>query len=428
MPAEFFSRNRDALRALLKPRSLVVLHANDVMPTNADGVMAHKQNTDLLYLTGVHQEKTILLIATDLNADPDFQEILFVRETNEEIAVWEGQKLDKASATAASGIKRVEWTSTFEKVFERLAPQCEHLYLFTNEHLRASTPVETRNDRFIHQCRARFPLHTYERLAPLMQRLRMIKREEEIVMLQKACDITEAGFRRVLGFVQPGVGEWEVEAEFIHEFVRSGSRGFAYLPIIGSGKNACVLHYIDNNQICQDGEMLLLDVAAEYGGWNADLTRTIPVNGRFTTRQREVYNAVLRVLRATNELLRPGNTMSQLHKQVVELVERELIGLGLIDATEAEQQGPDKPLVAKYFMHGISHHLGLDVHDVAPPNEPFAPGMVFTIEPGIYIREEALGIRLENDFLIGEHENIDLMASIPIEVDEIEACMVAANH
>ena len=423
--AEFYARNRESLRALLKPRSLVVVHANDVMPTNADGVMAHKQNTDLLYLTGVHEEETVLLIATGLNAEPDFQEILFVRETNEEIAVWEGQKLDKPSATATSGIKRVEWTSRFESIFDRLAPQCDHLYLLTNEHLRASTPVETRNDRFIRHCRARYPLHAFERLAPLMQRLRMIKRDEEIAMLQKACDITGAGFRRVLEFVKPGVGEWEVEAEFIHEFVRSGSRGFAYLPIIGTGKNACVLHYIDNNQVCRDGEMLLLDVAAEYGGWNADLTRTIPVNGRFTPRQREVYNAVLRVLRSTNGLLRPGNTPGKLQKQVVELMERELIGLGLIDAREAEQQGPDKPLVAKYFMHGVSHHLGLDVHDIAPPDEPFAPGMVFTIEPGIYIREEGIGIRLENDFVIGETENTDLMADIPIEPDQIEAAMAA---
>jgi Xaa-Pro aminopeptidase len=422
-PAEFFSRNRENLRAMLKPRSLVIVHANDVMPTNADGVMAHRQNSDLFHLTGIYQEETILLIATGLNAEPDHTEILFLRETNEEIAVWEGQKLDKEAATVASGIKRVEWTQAFQSYFHRLAPQCDHIYLLTNEHLRAAAMVETRNDRFIQECRQRYPLHAYERLAPLMQRLRMIKSEEEIAMLQKACDITEAGFRRVLEFVKPGVGEWEIEAEFLHEFVRSGSRGFAYLPIIGSGKNACVLHYIENNQICQDGEMLLLDVAAEYAGWNADLTRTIPVNGKFTPRQRDVYNAVLRVLRATNDLLRPGNTPSKLQKQVVELMKQELIDLGLIDAEEAKAQGPENPLVARYFMHGISHHLGLDVHDVAPPNEPFAPGMVFTIEPGIYIREEGLGVRLENDVLIGEKENIDLMASIPIEVDEIEILM-----
>lgn len=422
-PAEFFTRNRENLRALLKPRSLVIVHSNDVMPTNADGVMAFRQNSDLYHLTGIDQEETILMIATGLNADPDHTEVLFVRETSEEIAVWEGHKLDKAEATAASGIKRVEWTQAFQNQFHRLAPQCDHIYLLTNEHLRATAVVETRNDRFIRECRTRYPLHNYERLAPLMHRLRMIKGDEEIAMLQKACDITEAGFRRVCGFVKPGVGEWEIEAELLHEFVRSGSRGFAYLPIIGSGASACVLHYIDNHQRCQDGEMLLLDVAAEYAGWNADLTRTIPVNGKFTPRQRDVYHAVLRVLRATNDLLRPGNTPANLQKQAIELMEKELIGLDLIDADEAAKQGPGKPLVAKYFMHGVSHHLGLDVHDVAPPNEPFAPGMVFTIEPGIYIREEGLGVRLENDVLIGEHANTDLMANIPIEVDEIEALM-----
>jgi Xaa-Pro aminopeptidase len=422
-PAEFFTRNREALRAMLKPRSLVIVHANDVMPTNADGTMAFRQNSDLYHLTGVQQEETILLIATGLNAEPDHIEMLFVRETNEEIAVWEGQKLDKTAATAVSGIKRVEWMQGFQNHFHRLVPQIDHIFLLTNEHLRAAAIVETRNDRFIRQCRERYPLHTYERLAPLMQRLRMIKSREEIAMMQKACDITEAGFRRVLGFVKPGVGEWEIEAEFLHEFVRSGSRGFAYQPIIGSGKNACVLHYIDNDQRCRDGDLLLLDVAAEYAGWNADLTRTIPVNGKFTPRQRAVYNAVLRILRATNDLMRPGNTPTNLQKQVVGLMEKELIGLGLIDAVEAAKQGPDKPLVAKYFMHGVSHHLGLDVHDVAPANEPFAPGMVFTIEPGIYIREEGLGIRLENDVLIGEHSNTDLMASIPIEADEIEVLM-----
>ena len=422
-PSDFFARNRENLRALLKPRSLVIVHSNDVMPTNADGVMAFRQNTDLYHLTGIDQEETILVIATGLNAEPDHTEILFTRETSGQIAIWEGNKLTKEAATSASGIKKVEWTTAFDNQFHRLAPQCEHIYLLTNEHLRAAAVVETRNDRFIRQCRERYPLHNYERLAPLMHKLRMIKADEEIAMLRKACDITDAGFRRVLQFVKPGVGEWEVEAEFLHEFIRSGSRGFAYLPIIGSGANACALHYIDNNRRCADGEMLLLDVAAEYAGWNADMTRTIPVNGRFTPRQRDVYNAVLRVLRAANELLRPGNTPSKYHKQVVEIMQGELVGLGLIDAKEAAAQGPEKPLVAKYFMHGVSHHLGLDVHDVAPPNEPIAPGMVFTIEPGIYIREEGLAVRLENDVLIGEDSNIDLMAHIPIEADEIEALM-----
>ncbi|MCU0780538.1 MAG: M24 family metallopeptidase, partial [Akkermansiaceae bacterium] len=295
----------------------------------------------------------------------------------------------------------------------------------TNEHLRAAAVVETANDRFIRECKSRYPLHRYERLAPLMHRLRMIKSPEEIAIIQHACDITEAGFRRVLGFIKPGVGEWEIEAELIHEFIRRKSRGFAYQPIIGSGKNACVLHYVENHSVCQDGEMVLLDVAAEYAGWASDLTRTVPVNGRFTPRQRQVYDAVLRVLRAANTILRPGIRILDYQNQVLEIMEAELIGLGLIDAAAAKDQGPDKPLVKKYFMHGTSHHMGLDVHDVSPPHQPVEEGMVFTIEPGIYIREESLGVRLENDYLIGATENIDLMASIPIEADEIEALMNA---
>jgi Xaa-Pro aminopeptidase len=339
--------------------------------------------------------------------------------------VWEGEKLTKEQARAVSGIERIEWSASFESFLHRLLPQADHVYLATNEHLRASTVVETRNDRFIKDCQARYPLHRYERLAPLMHRLRMLKEPDEIRMLQKACDITEAGFRRLLGFIKPGVGEWEIEAELLHEFVRRGSRGFAYNPIIGSGKNACILHYVENDQVCKDGEMILLDVAAEYAGWNSDLTRTVPVNGKFSKRQREVYDAVLRVFRGANDILRPGNTPMEYQKQVVEMMERELIGLKLFTAKEAKEQGPDKPLTKKYFMHGTSHHLGLDVHDVSPPHQPFAEGMVFTIEPGIYIREEGLGVRIENDILIRKDANFDLMGKIPIEADEIEALMNA---
>lgn len=406
----------------MKPNSIAIVHANDIYPTNADGSMAFKQNADLFYLTGVDQEETVLVLMPDAK-DPKQREILFVKETSELIAIWEGDKLTKEQARAATGIERIEWSSSFEAMLHTLVPQADNIYLPTNEHLRASVIVETRNDRFIKQCQVRYPLHRYERLAPLMHQLRMTKDPVEIDMIQKACDITEAGFRRLLGFVKPGVGEWEIEAELLHEFVRRGSRGFAYGPIIGAGKNACVLHYVENDKVCQAGDCVLLDVAAEYGGWASDLTRTIPVSGRFSARQRQVYDAVLRVLRGANKLLRPGNTPIEYQKQVVELMEGELVGLGLIDARAAKEQGPDKPLVRKYFMHGTSHHMGLDVHDVAPPNEPFAEGMVFTIEPGIYIREEGLGVRLENDVLIGKHENFDLMGKIPIEADEIEALM-----
>jgi Xaa-Pro aminopeptidase len=420
--ADFFTSNRDRLRALLKPGALVVLHANDILPTNADGTLPFRQNSDLYHLTGVDQEETVLVLLPGADDEKE-REILFVRETNEHIAVWEGEKLTKERAREISGIPRVEWTSAFPGFLHRLAPQTERIYLTTNEHLRAAAVVETRNDRFIRECQKRYPLHRYERLAPLMHQLRMIKGEEEIRVLKHACDITGAGFRRVLGFIRPGVGEWEIEAEFIHEFVRRGSRGFAYQPIIGSGANACVLHYVDNHHRCRDGDLVLMDVAAEYAGWNADMTRTVPVSGCFTRRQREVYDAVLRVLRGANAILRPGNDPRTYQKQVMEMMERELVGLGLFSAKEAREQGPDKPLVKKYFMHGTSHHLGLDVHDVSPPGQVFAEGMVFTIEPGIYIREEGIGIRLENDVLIGPDGNTDLMAEIPIEADEIESLM-----
>ena len=420
---QLFIRNRENLQKLLKPKSIVVLHANDIMPTNADGVMPFIQNTDLFYLSGVNQEDTVLILFPDAIDEKD-REILCVKETSELIAIWEGEKLTKEQATEVSGIKRVEWSDTFEQHLHRLVPQADHVYLATNEHVRAAAVVETRNDRFIKQCRERYPLHHYERLAPLMHRLRITKDTVELEMLQKAIDITEAGFRRVLPFIKPGVGEWEVEAEYLHEFVRSRSRGFAYPPIIGSGKNACVLHYVENNCVMADGEMVLMDVAAEWANWNADMTRTVPVNGRFTDRQRDVYNAVLRVFRGATDILRPGMTPNRWRKETVDLMEVELIKLGLIDADEAKDQDPEeKPLVKKYFMHGVGHHLGLDVHDVHPPHEPVAEGMVFTVEPGIYIREESLGVRLENDILIGADRNIDLFENIPIEADEIEELM-----
>ena len=420
--ALLFVNNRARLTEKFKPSSLAVFHSNDVMPTNADGTMPLKQNTDLYYLSGIDQEESILLLFPDAKNSAE-REILFIRETNETIAIWEGPKHTKAQAKELSGIQNIQWLSNFDAVFHKLAQQAEHLYLNTNEHLRASTSVETRDARFIKKCLSHYPLHKYERLAPLMHQLRAIKSSEEIKMLQKACDITEAGFRRILNFVQPGVGEWEIEAEYIHEFLRSKSKGFAYSPIIGSGKNACILHYLENNDTCADGELLLMDVAAEYGNWNADMTRTIPVNGRFTDRQRTVYNAVLRVLKQANNILRPGILPSVYHQQVLSFMETELVQLGLIDESEAKAQDDSKPLVKKYFMHGTSHHLGLDVHDVAPIDEPVAEGMVFTIEPGIYIPEENLGVRLENNFLVGKDKNTDLMANIPIEADDIEALM-----
>ena len=424
--SELFEHNRLRLYPMLKPNSIGILDSNDLMPTNGDGTLPWRQNSDLYYLAGIDQEESTLLLFPDA-AEASDREILFIKETSEHIAIWEGEKLSKQRASELSGIANVQWNCQFNSVLERLTQQAEHIYLNANEHPRANMTVQTRDVRLLEKCQQDFPHHQYERLAPLMHQLRIIKHSAEINMIQKACDITEAGFRRVLGFIRPSVGEWEIEAEFIHEFITQQSSGFAYSPIIASGESSCILHYIKNNQRCQDGDLILMDVAAEYANWNSDMTRTVPVNGKFSKRQRAVYDSVLRVLRKCNDILRPGITPKDYQNQTINFVESELIELGLIDEEEAKQQDASKPLVKKYFMHSTSHHLGLDVHDVCPPDEPYAAGMVLTIEPGIYIPDEKIGIRLENNILIRETDNLDLMANIPIEADQIEALM-ASTH
>lgn len=420
---ELFVRNRKRLAELLEPGAMAIVHANDILPANADGVLPFVQNRDLYYLSGVDQEETVVIIFPDAAEEKD-REILFVRETSELLSIWEGEKLSKEQAVGVSGIEQVNWSSSFEAHFHRLMPQARSIYLATNEHLRAQVVVETRNARFIKECQDRYPLHDYRRLAPLMDELRVIKDKVELEQLQKAIDLTEAGFRRALGFIKPGVGEWEIEAEYLHEFVSKRSKGFAYPPIVGSGKNACVLHYVDNNETCSDGEMVLMDVGAEWANWNADMTRTVPVSGRFTDRQRDVYNSVLRVQRGSTDFLRPGVTQQEWRDYTIELMEAELIRLGLINSDDAKEQDPhDRHLVKKYYMHGIGHHLGLDVHDVGNAYEPIKEGMVFTVEPGIYIREENLGVRIEDNILIGPEKNVNLFESFPVEVEEIEEAM-----
>ncbi len=419
---QLFVSNRERLTALLQPRSLAILNANDVLPTNADGTLRFRQNNDLFYLSGIDQEESILLLFPDC-PDPKHREVLFLRETNERIAVWEGYKYTKDHARAVSGIQTVYWTHQFDNILRTLVFEAERLYLNTNEHTRAEVVVETRDARFVADFQRRFPLHRYERLAPLMHGLRAIKLPQEVELLSEAIRITEAGFRRVLGFVKPGVWEFEIEAELLHEFVRQRSRGFAYEPIVASGANACVLHYLFNNQQCQAGDVILLDVAAEYANYNADLTRSIPVSGRFTPRQRAVYDAVLRVFREAKAMLRPGTVWDEYHREVGLVMESELKGLGLLSQKDIDDQNPDWPAYKKYFMHGTSHFLGLDVHDVGNKYRPFEPGMVFTCEPGIYIPEEGLGIRLENNILITEGGNLDLMAGIPLEAEEVEGLM-----
>ncbi len=419
-----FVENRERLAKLLKPKSLAIFNSNDPMPTNADGTMGFQQNSDLLYLSGIDQEESILLIFPDC-PDPKYREILFLKETSELIAIWEGYKYTKEHATEVSGIQTIMWTKQFEGFLTSIIFEAENIYLNTNEHIRNHSYVQTRDRKFITWAMEHYPLHKYERLAPLMAQLRMIKSTVEIDTIREACRITELGFRRLLSFVKPNVTEYEIEAELIHEFVRNRSKGFAYTPIIASGASACVLHYIENNRVCKDGDLILLDVAAEYANYNSDLTRTIPVNGRFTQRQRAVYNAVHRVFDYAKSILKVGVLWEDYQKEVESFMEGQLIDLGLLNRAEVEKQNPDSPLFRKYFMHGVSHHLGLDVHDVWNKYRKVESGMVFTIEPGIYIREEGLGIRLENNVLITETGSIDLMANIPIAAEEIEDLMNA---
>ena len=416
-----FVENRRRLTERMLPNSLAVVNANDILPTNADGTLRLVANSDLFWLTGVNQEETILLLYPGAE-DPKHREILFLRDTNDLIATWEGRKLGIEEARQRTGIRQVHWLGEFPGLFRRLMCESEHVYLNSNEHKRASVEVETREARFVRRVQSEFPLHDYHRRARLLHELRVVKHPVEIDLLRRACDLTRAGFERVARHVVPGMGETELEAEFAHEFIRGGG-GFAYTPIIASGPNACILHYIDNDQPCRDGDLLLLDVGASYANYNADLTRTIPVNGRFTRRQREVYQAVLRVLRGCIAGLVPGKRPRDWQREAEQLIEAELVDLGLLSLREIRRQDPDRPAFRKYFMHGVGHPLGLDVHDVGLTTEPFQEGWVMTVEPAIYIREEGLAVRLENDVVIRAGGNEDLMADIPIEPDAIEALM-----
>ncbi len=421
LPAALFTLNRERLVKKLLPRSLAVLNANDLMPTNADGTMGHLQNADLFYLTGVHQEETILLLAPAA-FDPNHREILFVRQPNEHLAIWEGHKLTKDQATAVSGIKNVKWLTEFPTIFRQVMCELENVYLNANEHQRADATVETRDARFVRECRRQFPLHHYQRLAPLMHDLRAVKSPHEIDAIKAACDLTGRGFKRVCKFVRPGVNETGVEAELAHEFIRHKGQ-FAYPPIIAAGANNNILHYNQNDQPCKKGDLLLLDVAAGLGNYMSDLTRTIPVSGRFTRRQRRVYDAVLRIFRALVAACVPGKTTKDLRQECEERTAKECVDLGLLKMSELKKQKPDEPAVRKFFMHGVSHPIGLDVHDVTYTHFKIAPGWVLTVEPGIYVPAEGFGVRLENTVLVTANGPQDLMADIPIEAGEIEHLM-----
>lgn len=385
--------------------------------------MPFQQHRDIFYLSGVDQEESVLVLFPDCPKEKH-REILFLRETNEHIAIWEGEKLTKERAFEVSGIQTVYWLKEMEKILFELMTQCDTVYLNTNEHYRSNVETETREARFIKWLKDKYPAHSVAKSNPILQRLRSVKDAVEIDLIQTACNITEKGFKRILGFVKPGVWEYEIEAEFMHEFLRNRSKGFAYTPIIASGNSANVLHYIENNQQCKAGELLLLDVGAEYANYSSDMTRTIPVSGKFNDRQKAVYNAVLRVKNEATKLLVPGNYWAEYHVEVGKIMTSELLGLGLLDKADVQNENPDWPAYKKYFMHGTSHHMGLDTHDYGLLTEPMQAGMVFTVEPGIYIPEEGFGIRVEDDVVIQEKgEPFNLMRNIPIEVDEIEDLM-----
>jgi len=418
-----FIKNRKHFTSKMKSNSLAVFNSNDIYPISADSTMPFEQHRDIFYLSGVDQEESILVLFPDCPKEKH-REILFLKETNEHIAVWEGEKLTKEKAFETSGIKTVYWLQDMEKIMFEIMTQCDTVYINTNEHYRANVETETREDRFTKWLKEKYPAHRVAKSNPILQRLRSVKDPIEIDLIQHACNITEKGFRRILNFVKPNVWEYEIEAEFMHEFLRNRSKGFAYTPIVASGNNANVLHYVENKKQCKAGDLILLDVGAEYDNYSSDMTRTIPVSGQFTDRQKAVYNAVLSVKNEATKLLVPGTDWADYHVEVGKLMTSELLGLKLLDKADVKNEDPDWPAYKKYFMHGTSHHIGLDTHDYGILTEPMQANMVFTVEPGIYIPDEGFGIRLEDDVVIQETgEPLNLMKNIPIEIEAIEALM-----
>ena len=420
-----FETNRRHFMAQMKPNAIAIFNSNDIYPVSADSTLPFAQHRDIFYLSGVDQEESILVLFPDCPKEKH-REILFLKETNAHIAVWEGEKLTKAMAFETSGVRTVYWLQDLEKVLFELMTQAETVYINTNEHYRANVETETREARFVKWLKETYPAHAVAKSNPILQRLRSVKHPIELDLMQRACDITEKGFRRVLNFLKPGIWEYHIEAEFIHEFITNRSRGFAYTPIIASGNNANVLHYIENNQQCLDGQMVLMDVGAEYANYASDMTRTIPVSGRFTARQKAVYNAVNTVKKEATKLLVPGTLWEDYHVEVGKLMSSELLGLGLLDKADIQNENPDWPAYKKYFMHGTSHHIGLDTHDYGLLHEPIQAHMVFTVEPGIYLPDEGFGVRLEDDVVVqSSGAPVNLMTNIPIEAEEIEDLMNA---
>ena len=421
--SELFKKNRKNFIAKMKPNSVAFFNSNDIYPVSADSTLPFEQQRDIFYLSGVDQEESVLMLTTN-SEKTRYKEVLFLKETSPHIAVWEGPKLDKNQAYETSGIETVFWLDEMEKIIDEVMQNCETIYYNHNEHYRAKVEVETREERFNKWIESKFENKRKERSNPILQRLRSIKDHIEIKLIQRACDITEKGFRRVLNFVKDGVWEYEIEAEFIHEFLINRSKKFAYTPIIASGNNANILHYIENNKQCRDGELILMDVGAEYANYSSDMTRTIPVSGRYTKRQKDIYNAVLRVKNNATKMLVTGADWKKYHVEVGKLMTSELLGLKLLDKSDIQNETKDKPAYKKYFMHGTSHHMGLDTHDYGLLDDPMVENMVFTVEPGIYLPDENFGVRLEDDVVIQKNGlPINLMKDIPIEIEEIEDLM-----
>ena len=421
--SSLFIKNRKKFIEMMKPNSVAFFNSNDIYPISADSTLPFEQHRDIFYLSGVDQEESVLMLCPNAS-DPKHREVLFLKETNEHIAIWEGEKLNKQKAYETSGIKSVFWIDEMEKVIDTVVMHCESIYYNHNEHYRANVEVETREERFNKWLENKFPKIKKDRSNPVLQQLRSVKENIELELIQTACNITNKGFRRVLNFVKDGVWEYEIEAEFIHEFLKNRSKKFAYSPIIASGNNANILHYTQNNKQCKNGELILMDVGAEYANYSSDMTRTIPVSGRYNKRQKDIYNAVLRVKKGATKMLIPGADWKEYHVEVGKLMTSELLGLGLLDKADIQNETKENPAYKKYFMHGTSHHLGLDTHDYGLLENPMQENMVFTVEPGIYLPDEGFGIRLEDDIVIqAEGEPSNLMNNIPIEIEEIEELM-----
>ena len=402
---------------------LAVFNSNDIYPISADSKMPFQQHRDIFYLSGIDQEESVLLLFPDAK-NSNHREVLFVKKTNNHIAVWEGAKLSQKEATNISGIQTVLWTDDFNSLFNQLTKEAKSIYFNTNEHYRANIETQTREDRFIEWAKKKYPTHQHEKSNFILQRLRSLKHKEEICQIQQAINITEKGFRRVLDFVKPGVWEYEIEAEFVNEFIKNRSKGFAYSPIIASGRNSNVLHYTQNNSKCQSGDLILIDVGAEYGNYASDMTRTIPISGKFTPRQRRVYDAVRKIGEESMQLLVPGTLIKEYNQEVGKIMSSALIDLGLLDKKDLNIKDKKNPAYKKYYMHGTSHHLGLDTHDYGLIEEPIEPNMVLSVEPGIYIPEESFGIRIEEDVVVQEKGGpINLTKNIPKDPDEIEFLM-----